>query len=855
MRVNGLDRFGRIVRPQGMASPLFVPAILFILVLTLFGDVLFSGHHLVVSNHETDLAQAFAAMRQFGYEQLRHGHIPLWNPHVLGGTPFVGNWQSAMFYPPNWIYLLLPLDKALNGEVVLHVFLTGWFMALWAKRYVRHPFACLLAGTMVMFGGPYFLHLYAGHVASLDAMAWTPLILLAVDSILDRPTLKWVLIAIMACAMQLLAGHPQMVFITLVTALVTIGLRLPKTQHRLRALAALAVVAISTLSMTAVQLLTGLQTSAESTRHGAVPYAFAATFSFPPENLLTSIVPTFFGDMIRSPYLGRWYLWEASLSMGITGLVLALYGAVYTLGELPKRVATGPRPTGAKSGSEQETGAQSDDIAPESRRKGSPSAVERSILLQEAARRQRPLVIMAVILLLLTLGAYTPLFRLLYDFAPGFNKFRGHSRFNYPLSLFIALLAACGYDRLLMPLKVKSRRQPATAVFASLLSLAALLFADLGLYLRSTSGTIGDGGLWDQIMTGIVTTDETTAPNAMYMDVQAINQARHFAGAQCLIAAGLMLLLAVCFYVLPARRGLRHAFVVLGVLETFLFARSTLQAFDLAGLHSPVFDGFVATHPGDYRVMAGGFMPNIATISNAYDLQGYDPVVLGRYAQWMAFVQGKDPDNATEMPTITTGSPLLQMLRCQYFFVPTGGIEHVVTYPHPLPHLLLVNRWTQIKSRDAIFAAMSAADFDPRQTVILETPPVPLPGDAAGEGTARLVASSSDTLTIEANLSHPAILLVTDVYSSGWRAVALPGSSQRSYQVMPANYVLRAIPLAAGKHLLRLEYSPTAYRVGFWVSLVSTLVYLMLVCVYLVPWHWSPRNSAGHTTSIGGCLQ
>jgi uncharacterized membrane protein YfhO len=90
-----------------------------------------------------------------------------------------------------------------------------------------------------------------------------------------------------------------------------------------------------------------------------------------------------------------------------------------------------------------------------------------------------------------------------------------------------------------------------------------------------------------------------------------------------------------------------------------------------------------------------------------------------------------------------------------------------------------------------------------------------------------LADSSTDHLTIRAELPHAALLLITDSYSAGWRATPLPGSIQRSYQVLPANYVLRAIPLAAGSHRLRLEYAPLAFRAGVWVSLASLIVYLM----------------------------
>ncbi len=60
--------------------------------------------------------------------------------------------------------------------------------------------------------------------------------------------------------------------------------------------------------LAAVQLLPGRDASRESLRSGGLPYAVAATFLFPPENLITLLVPGFFGDIEHTVYWGRWFL-------------------------------------------------------------------------------------------------------------------------------------------------------------------------------------------------------------------------------------------------------------------------------------------------------------------------------------------------------------------------------------------------------------------------------------------------------------------------------------------------------------------------------------------------------------------
>jgi hypothetical protein len=146
-----------------------------------------------------------------------------------------------------------------------------------------------------------------------------------------------------------------------------------------------------------------------------------------------------------------------------------------------------------------------------------------------------------------------------------------------------------------------------------------------------------------------------------------------------------------------------------------------------------------------------------------------------------------------------------------------------------MPRLQLIGEYRVIKDRDEILQTMASPSFDPRQQVILETHPDPAPALSAKEGTVELIDSSANQMTIAADLPQPGILLITDAYSKGWRAQALKGSVQRAYRVLPANYVLRAIPLSQGHHHIRLEYLPLAFQVGAWISVVSVIGFILVV--------------------------
>jgi len=105
----------------------------------MFGDVLFTSRPLVLSNAGTDIANIYAYWRPFAAEQLRQGHVPLWNPYVFCGQPFLGWGVGGVLYPPNWLDLALALPRSINLGIALHVFLAGLFTYVWALRRGLSP--------------------------------------------------------------------------------------------------------------------------------------------------------------------------------------------------------------------------------------------------------------------------------------------------------------------------------------------------------------------------------------------------------------------------------------------------------------------------------------------------------------------------------------------------------------------------------------------------------------------------------------------------------------------------------------------------------------------------------------------
>jgi hypothetical protein len=357
----------------------------------------------------------------------------------------------------------------------------------------------------------------------------------------------------------------------------------------------------------------------------------------------------------------------------------------------------------------------------------------------------------------------------------------------------------------------------------------ALLLGGFGLWLQS--GIEEDLGLWKRVVYDLAAQQKSYVPAEKFADTAFINQTRTFAGTQCLLAGGVLLMAGI---LLLLQQKSRHAIVtlgILGVVEMGVFARAMTAQFPLSATRNPGVKKLLAESPGDYRILNLVNNSNSAMRLGAYDLWGYEPAVLGRYAEFLKKSNGGNPDDGDVNVVFHDLEPdiLMALLRVRFLLAFQGGQAQIGEVKKTFPHVFLVHEAQILRGRDTIYNALHTPEFDPAKTVILETNPTPAPRPGTQKGAARVTAQTTDTLTIEAETPTPAILVVTDAYSQGWKAVALPGSSQNAYTVQPADYILRGIPLQAGKHRLRLEYAPVEYRIGLGISVASSLIFLALL--------------------------
>jgi hypothetical protein len=759
-----------------VSSWLLAPTVFALLTLLMFFDVLFSARQ-VISSPTTDLAMQFIPWREFGFEQLRHGNLPLWNPHIYGGAPYFAGFQSAMLYPPNWLHLIMPVGAAINWIVALHVFFAGYFTYLWCRGRSIGRAGAILAGVMFMFSGPYFLHVYAGHLPHLCVMVWIPLMVLSLDRLADSGDLRWCLPGIAATSLQVLSGHPQYVYYTGIALTIYTALRLIDTAHRVKLSSGFVAMYLGAVLLTAIQLLPGLEAASEQVRSGGTDFSFAAMFSLPPQNLITLVAPTFFGNVpiARLPAMVRWvppatdywgtcYLWEMSLFVSVIGLVLGAMG-----------LCRGPG---------------------------------RAVWIPG---------VLVLITLVLALGRHTPLYRPLFDFIPQYSSFRGTSKFTSLAVLFICLLAAYGLDAL-----IRNRRTSWITICA--IAAPALALLALGLW-------IGRTDRWDQFVTWVQDSGQISSSMSEWYWTDRLAdpafQADSTKGAQrsCQIAAATLLLAGALVWAARFHRVVPYALLGAAAVELLLFSartRATMQVAD-AYVLPPPWRAPLAGAANDQRVLTADVrVANLGMAMGFHNLAGYDPGVLKRYAELMFASQATNPAQASQYIFWRMINPsVFRMYRCGLVFYDERLAPMDV--PGTLPLALLVSDVVQLDSRELALAYLTREKHDPATTVVLEQPPgIQTVPSASPPGSVHASRRSTDEIEISAELSRPAVLVMTENFSGGWR-VAPAASPQQTYRILPANWAQMAIPLEAGTHRFTLKYLPRGFRVGRWVSIFALL--------------------------------
>ncbi len=331
----------------------------------------------------------------------RSGHVPLWNPDLFGGMPFVAAGSGDIFYPTWLLRLFIPVTAAGNLSFFVHYVFAGLFTYLLLRRLQVGWTGSVIGGLAYELTGLIASYPSPGHDGKLFASTMLPLLLLAlVLALRERRWTGYVLLAA-ATALSLL-GHFQLAYYSLIVAgLFALYLTFEESrdsgggERALRLGLALGAVLMG-FAIAAIQILPFFEYIPFSPRaQGFYGFAGSTSYAIPWEHIPEFFVKNFAGW--KETYWGSNPIKLHSEYLGLPVIVLAVLGAA----------------------------------APERRRQ---------ILWLGG---------IGCLFLLISLGADTPFYRLWWTLMPLVKKTRAPGMAFYVVALVTAIFAGLGADRTL----------------------------------------------------------------------------------------------------------------------------------------------------------------------------------------------------------------------------------------------------------------------------------------------------------------------------------------------------------------------------------------------------------------------
>ena len=772
--------------------------------------------------------------KTFARGEVLSGRLPLWNPHVFGGMPFLAAGQYGVLYPLGLIFYALPVSAAYEWFAVLHLALAALGAFVLLRVLGCGGFGGAVGGLAYGFCGFLVVSLIWPQV--VGAAVWLPWLVLIGELLVRHVEGGRASAALLVAALallvgtQFLAGHVEISFYVVFSLTWYVGLRLigalvDRRSPRQVAGAGLwyLLAILLGVGLAAVQLVPFVELAERNFRRGLTTYSEVASYALPARHVLALIMPDFFGNPTHHQYFDMFDLVVKRVGQGFASRAIDQPAAVFW---------------GIKNYVE---GA------------GYVGVVALGFAALALVRPRRPTWILAGLALWSYLLAFgTPLYRLLFAL-PFFDQLHTPFRWLFPASFALAALAGLGADRLdrvvqattsgsghLSPTTGESRLQVGLAV-ASLTGGCGLVVALVVAH------------FWPRPALAIARMLLEREERLRDVFSSPAMLASYEAQSLFLLALGLLGVGGIVMLSRLAARpaAWRIAGAGLVFLELYAVGASFLSRSDAALLqHVPPSVLFLRERQeaeGPFRIAGYGnsdvLRPNTAMMAGLEDVRGYDSMFLREYVDYWSLIEPPDMLLFNQMSSFrrpaSLRSPFVDLLNVRYVVTTESLSEpglslvydreiRIYERPTALPRAFLVPSSRFVPDGEAALSILRQPGFDPRREVILEGQ-----GRSASEawlgGEVRIEQYRPNLVTLVSHSPGPGYLVLADSYFPGWQAT-VDGEPATVYR---ANHAFRAIEVPAGEHRVVFKYSPTSFRLGLFASFVALIVVALFLGVYL----------------------
>lgn len=262
--------------------------------------------------------------KELAVSSLKKGEIPVWNPYNFGGSPLLANFQTAVFYPLNFLFFIFDFNIAWSLLILSQPLLASVFMFLFLRNFKLSSVSSLFGAVSFAFSGFFISWLEWGNIVS--TALWLPLILLSIDKIFAKRSI-YISVLLFALMSSFFAGHLQSFFYLFSVSSAYLLFRFSSYKN-IKNFYSFGIVFLLFLLFTSIQSIPTLNFVSNSARGIDQDWHKEGWF-VPWENAVQFISPDFFGNPATLNYYGTWNYGEFIGYVGLPALVFAIFSLFY----------------------------------------------------------------------------------------------------------------------------------------------------------------------------------------------------------------------------------------------------------------------------------------------------------------------------------------------------------------------------------------------------------------------------------------------------------------------------------------------------------------------------------------------
>ncbi len=802
---------------------LILIAIIFLAISIFFWKGIFEGKIFASADNLSPLS-----FKTFLDDAKAQGIFPLWLPYIFMGMPSLASLTTALPAIHNiFSYIWDSILSGFSGGNLFMLTLPYYFLfAVSLFFYIRYKFKnnliALYCSLMGVFATGIIQLIIVGHHTKMMTFSFFPLIMLFLDKLIDsedeniyKTMLNFGLLAVLVF-LQLHFHHIQMLFYSYMMIGIYILYRVIfslikkiNVKKIIRAFVLLIVAVLFALSMDADVILSVKEYNKYSIRGESsivsksdpqkkddkpLSYEYATNWSFSPGEMLTFIVPHYYGfgnvevnGQRTNLYWGQMPFTDSPVYFGVITFLFAVVGIVLNF--------------------------------------------RKNNFVQALS-------IIIFIFMLLSFGRTFPIvYNLFYEHMPFFSSFRAPVMIHYYIDLAFVILAGFGLKSIWDNFKEDTSREKLKKLSLILGSIAGLmlLISFFG-FENSYTNAVANSPLVEKL--------KSQGANAQQISQyvkQVSTLAYKNAVSDLMLHSFLLIIVIAMLYLLSIRKITLPMFMIV-VIIIALFDILNVSAKTLHWDEKSQKDSYISEtdytrwilnkEPETYQYRVAEFSKGSLVTSNnlayfrLHGFNGYQGAKIRIYQDAIDVVGGENPFllGLANVKYIISDAPIKDT---NSYLEVYKGKSIVYQNKFSMPRAFFVNEY-KVESGLNILQNIRDAKFNPYTTAYLEkdiNKKIDLPDSTVS---AKITKFNIHNIEYEVNASGNNLLVLNEIYyPAGWKAY-IDGQETEFYKT---NYILRSIVVPQGKHKIEFIFRPDSYYLGKNVSIGANLVLIFILFV------------------------